>query len=241
MTPTIAELLLMFPILCNVIKAPKPPEIYDYHTLRYLAYADESYDNSITKIGEAPVKSEEVINTNLGSDADDDADEDTTETIQKKTIYTMTESELNALSLKQKAKLLHMNKKTFKTFVKLVNRESGPKMQDKILVAAVVWNRKYCKQYPDTIKKVMYQGGQFTMRGQKKTVIHGNVNDKKAQLAILLAYWMVHTNQIPHNVMNFNSISYRQGSPSRFKRYKHYNNYFLKDTRCHCKWCSECS
>ena len=158
---------------------------------------------------------------------------------QKKTIYTMTESELNALSLKQKAKLLHMNKKTFKTFVKLVNRESGPKMQDKILVAAVVWNRKYCKQYPDTIKKVMYQGGQFTMRGQKKTEIHGDYKDKKAQLAILLAYRMVHNNQIPHNVMNFNSISYRQGSPARFKKYKHYNNYFLRDTKCHCKWCTE--
>ena len=114
-------------------------------------------------------------------------------------------------------------------------------MKDKIMVAAVVWNRKYCKQYPNTIKKVMYQGGQFTLRGQKKTVIHGNVNDKQAQLAILLTYRQLHLNQIPHNVMNFNSISYRQGSPKRFKRYKHYNNYFLKDTRCHCKWCAECS
>ena len=157
----------------------------------------------------------------------------------KKPIFTMTESELNALSINQKAKLLHMNKKTFRTFVKLVNREAGPKMQDKILVAAVVWNRKYCKQYPDTVRKVMYQGGQFTMRGQKKTEIHGNVNDKEAQLAILLAYRKVHNNEIPHNVMNFNSISYKQGSPNRFKRYKHYNNYFLRDTKCKCKWCSQ--
>jgi hypothetical protein len=159
----------------------------------------------------------------------------------KKTIYTMSESELNALSLKQKAKLVHMNKKTFKTFVKLVNRESGPKMQDKILVAAVIWNRKYCKQYPNTIKKVMYQGGQFTLKGQKKTVIYGNYKDKKAQLAILLAYRQVHTDQIPHNLMNFNAISFRYSDSKRFKKYKHYNNYFVKDTRCKCAWCTDCS
>ncbi len=238
MPQTIAELLLLFPIFCNTIRAPKPPERYDaIFKLRATSFYEEVDDKTVTKIAEAPVKSEEPM---PGATQDNDEDEDSEPLVPlKKTIYTMTESELNALSLKQKAKLLHMNKKTFKTFVKLVNREAGPKMQDKIMVAAVVWNRKYCKQYPDTIKKVMYQGGQFTMRGQKKTVIHGNHNDKKAQLAILLAYRMVHTNQIPHNVMNFNSISYRQGSPSRFKRYKHYNNYFLRDTRCHCKWCSE--
>lgn len=160
---------------------------------------------------------------------------------EKKTVYNMSVEELNALSLNQKAKLIHMNKKTFKTFVKLVNREAGAKMNDKIMVAAVVWNRKYCKQYPDTVRKVMYQGGQFTLRGQKKTEIHGNVNDKKAQLAILLAYRMLKSNQLPHNVHHFNSISFRQGSPARFKRYKHYNNYFVGDTKCNCNWCSACS
>lgn len=155
----------------------------------------------------------------------------------EKTIYTMSVDELDALSLKQKAKLIKMNKKTFKTFVKLVNREAGPKMNDKILVAAVVWNRKYCKDYPDTVRKVMYQGGQFTLKDQKKTVIHGNHNDKDAQLAILLAYRMVKTNQIPHNLKNFNSISYRYSDSKRFKKYKHYNNYFVQDTRCKCAWC----
>ena len=233
MPQTIAELLLMFPIFCNVIRAPQPPERYDeLYKLRTTHYCEEVYDKDVTKIAEAPVKSKELTPTETEDDSEP-------EVPQKKTIYNMTESELNALSLNQKAKLLHMNKKTFKTFVKLVNREAGTKMQDKILVAAVVWNRKYCKQYPDTVRKVMFQGGQFTMRGQKKTEIHGNVNDKQAQLAILLAYRRVKTNQIPHNVMNFNSISYRQGSPARFKRYKHYNNYFLRDTKCHCKWCSE--
>ena len=231
MTPTIAELLLIFSISFTGLRAPQPPEQIIPGRIPYMAVAKEE-----TKV-EVPekLKGHEIDI----EEPDEDEDEDEPEVPQKKTIYTMTESELNALSLSQKAKLLHMNKNTFKTFVKLVNREAGPKMQDKILVAAVVWNRKYCKQYPDTVKKVMYQGGQFTMRGQKKTVIHGNAKDKKAQLAILLAYRMVHNNQIPHNVMNFNSISYRQGSPARFKKYKHYNNYFLRDTKCHCKWCSE--
>ena len=157
---------------------------------------------------------------------------------EKPTIYNMTEAELNALTITQKAKLLKMNKKTFKTFVKLVNREAGPKMQDKILVATVVWNRKYCSQFPDTVKKVMFQPGQFTLKGDTKTVIYGNVNDKKAQLAILLAYRQLHTNKIPHNVLYFNSISYKTKNPKRYIKYKHYNNYFIKDSKCKCGWCT---
>jgi hypothetical protein len=233
---TILELLVAFPMIVNFIKTPQPPERLDRFLLSYplVCYENDTKLDATNKKLEENHKNPIDVFGDLAVPKDDDKPE-------KKTIYNMSESELNALSLKKKAKLLHMNKKTFKTFVKLVNREAGPKMQDKILVAAVVWNRKYCKQYPNTVRKVMYQGGQFTVRGQKKTVIYGDANDKKAQLAILLAYRMVKTNQIPHNVMNFNSISYRQGSPSRFKRYKHYNNYFLKDTRCKCSWCKESS
>lgn len=227
---TILELLVAFPMFINFIKTPQPPERLDQFVLPcpIICYENETKDQAISK------KLEEHQKAHIKESNFEDS-----EPLIKKTIYNMTESELNALSLTQKAKLLHMNKKTFKTFVKLVNREAGSKMQDKILVAAVVWNRKYCKDYPDTVKKVMYQGGQFTMRGQKKTEIHGNVNDRKAQLAILLAYRLVKTNQIPHNVKNYNAISFKYGDSQRFKRYKHYNNYFVKDTRCKCSWCKQ--
>lgn len=149
----------------------------------------------------------------------------------KKSIYNMTAAELNKLSVKKKAKLIHMSVKTFKTFTKLVSRESGPKMQDKIMVAVVVFNRKYSKQFPNKLWKVMHQRGQFALRGQKKTKINGNPHDKKAQLAILLAYRMVKLHQVPRNVLYFNSISYRTKNPKRFKRFKHYNNYFIIDTK----------
>ena len=227
---TILELLVAFPMFINFIKTPQPPERLDRFILPcpIICYENETKDQTISK------KLEEHQKEHI-----EEPDLDDSEPLIKKTIYNMTESELDALSLKQKAKLLHMNKKTFKTFVKLVNREAGSKMQDKILVAAVVWNRKYCKDYPDTVRKVMYQGGQFTMRGQKKTEIHGNANDKKAQLAILLAYRLVKTNQIPHNVKNYNAISFKYGDSQRFRRYKHYNNYFVKDTRCKCEWCKQ--
>lgn len=230
---TILELLVLFPMFMNVLKAPQPPERFDCWQRAVIFYEKEA-DTNGKKFEENQKHKHPDLEFFNSIELED---------IQpaKKTIYTMTESELNALSLSQKAKLLHMNKKTFKTFVKLVNREAGPKMQDKILVAAVVWNRKYCKQFPDTVKKVMYDPGQFVLQGQKKTEIHGDYKDKKAQLAILLAYRQVHNNQIPHNVQYFNNISYRMGNPNRFKRYKHYNNYFVKDTRCKCKWCAECS
>jgi len=234
---TILELLVVFPMLANLMKAPQPPERLDRSIMPYIVVCNEDdtkHDVTNRKLEEN--QKEHVAESDNTEGADDED-----QPIVKKTIYNMTESELNALSLSKKAKLLHMNKKTFKTFVKLVNREAGPKMQDKIMVAAVVWNRKYCKQFPNTVKKVMFEPGQFALRGQKKTEIHGDYKDKKAQLAILLAYRQVHTNQIQHNVLYFNCISYKMGNSKRYQRYKHYNNYFVKDVKCKCKWCSECS
>ena len=232
---TILELLLTLSMFNNLIKVPQPPERLDRSIFACPVACVDTGD----KLQDSSKKLEEIQKTEPTEETDSTSEE--TQKPKKKTIYTMTTSELNALSLKKKAKLVHMSKKNFKTFVKLVNRESGPKMQDKILVAAVVWNRKYCKDYPKTVKKVMFQGGQFALKGQKKTVIHGNYKDKDSQLAILLAYRLVHTNQIPHNVKNFNSISYRYKDSKRFTRYRHVNNYFVHDNRCKCKWCKETS
>lgn len=154
---------------------------------------------------------------------------------ENRTIYNMSEGELNSLSIKQKAKLVHTSVKSFKLMTKVVNHEAGSKMEDKIAVAAVIWNRRYCSQFPDTIRKVLGQDGQFY---DVERTRDGSSSDKKAQLAILLAYRQVHTKQIPHNVLYFNAISYRTKNPKRFTKYKYYNNYFIKDSKCKCKWCS---
>lgn len=151
------------------------------------------------------------------------------ETVKAKTLYTMTNAELNALSVKKKAKLVHMSVKIFKEMSRVVAGESGPKLEDKVMVAVVIFNRKQCKQFPNTIRKVIKQPGQFCF---------GRSNDKKAQLAILLAYKRIKTGKVPHNVLYFNGISYRTRSPKRFVKYKHVNNYFLIDKKCKCKWCN---
>ena len=153
----------------------------------------------------------------------------------KKTIYNMTLAELNALSVKKKAKLVHMSKKSFKMMTKVVNHEAGPKMEDKILVAAVIFNRVHCKQFRNSVRKVITEPGQFYNINSKRS---GSSKDKKAQLAILLAYRQIKQGKIPHNVLYFNSISYRTRSPKRFTRYRHVNNYFIKDSKCKCKWCN---
>lgn len=220
---TILELLVVFPLFTNFMKVPQPPERVGFNDAVFPYATVVLNDDTESEIPEK-IEEEKITPTPKAS--------------KKKTIYNMTEEELSALSIKKKAKLVHMSKKTFKTFTKLVSRESGPKMQDKIMVAAVVWNRKYCKQFPNTVKKVMYEPGQFTLRGQKKTVIHGNYKDKDAQLAILLAYRKVNTGKIPHDVLYFNCISYKIGSKKRYKKYKHYNNYFIRDVKCNCKSCS---
>lgn len=154
---------------------------------------------------------------------------------EKKTIYNMTTKELNALSIKQKAKLVGISVKEFKMMAEVISHEAGLKMNDKICVAATIWNRKYCKQFNNSIKGVITEPGQFYDLSRDKS---GNHKDKKAQLAILLAYRKVHKFEIPHNVLYFNSIGFGSKNRNRYKKYKHYNNYFLKDTYCHCKWCS---
>ena len=153
----------------------------------------------------------------------------------KKTIYNMTLAELNALSVKKKAKLVKMTTKSFKEMTRVVNHEAGPRMEDKILVAAVIFNRVHCKQFRNSVIKVINEPGQFyDVKGTRS----GSSKDKKAQLAILLAYKRIQQGDIPHNVLYFNSISFRTKNPKRFTKYKHINNYFIKDSKCKCKWCN---
>ena len=118
-----------------------------------------------------------------------------------KMLYNMTDAELNALSVKKKAKLVHLSVKSFKEMTKVVNHEAGPKMEDKKLVAAVIFNRVHCKQFRNTVIKVINEPGQFY---DVKHTRSGSSKDKKAQLAIVLAYRDIKLGKIPHNVLYFN-------------------------------------
>ena len=149
-------------------------------------------------------------------------------------LYTLSDGELSALSLKQKAKLVGISKKSFKMMASVVDHESGPKMQDKVMVAAVIINRVHCKQFRNTVQKVINEPGQFY---DLKKDHSGSYKDKKAQLAVLIAYREIARGNIPHNVLYFNGISFYTKNRSRYKKYKHYNNYFIKDTGCKCAWC----
>lgn len=152
----------------------------------------------------------------------------------KADIFSMSDAELNALSLSQKAKIVHISKSSFKMMTKVVNHEAGNKMEDKILVASVIWNRVNCKQYDNSVKRVLNDGGFYNLKTGG-----GSSKDKKAQLAILFAYRDLHNGDIAHNVLYFNCISYKTKNPNRYKKYKHVNNYFIRDTKCKCKWCSQ--
>lgn len=154
---------------------------------------------------------------------------------EPKTLYNMTNAELSALPLKKKAKLVHMSKKSFKEMTKVINHEAGPKMEDKILVAAVIFNRVHCSQFRNSVIKVINEPGQFY---DVKHTRAGSSKDKKAQLAILLAYRRIKQGKIPHDVLYFNSISYRTKNRRRYVKYKHVNNYFIRDSKCKCKWCN---
>lgn len=154
---------------------------------------------------------------------------------EPKTLYNMTNAELSALPLKKKAKLVHMSKKSFKEMTKVINHEAGPKMEDKIFVAVVIFNRVHCSQFRNSVIKVINEPGQFY---DVKHTRSGSSKDKKAQLAILLAYRRIKQGKIPHDVLYFNSISYRTKNRRRYVKYKHVNNYFIRDSKCKCKWCN---
>ena len=154
---------------------------------------------------------------------------------ESKTLYNMSDEELYNLSVKKKAKLVHLSVKSFKEMTKVVNHEAGPKMEDKKLVAAVIFNRVHCSQFRNSVIKVLNEPGQFYDLKHSRS---GSSKDKKAQLAILLAYRDINLGKIPHNVLYFNCISYKTKNPSRFIKYKHYNNYFIRDSKCKCKWCN---
>lgn len=151
-----------------------------------------------------------------------------------KNIYNMSRKQLNALSVREKAKLVGLSVSEFKTMTSVINHEAGTKMDDKILVAAVIWNRKKCKQFNNSIKGVITEPGQFYDISKDRS---GSSKDKKAQLAILLAYKQINQGKIPHNVLYFNSISFGTKNPRRYQKYRYVNNYFIKDSQCKCSWC----
>ncbi len=155
---------------------------------------------------------------------------------KKINIMKLSEKQMKKLTLNQKAKAVGLSVKAFKNMTSVINHEAGTQMEDKILVAAVIWNRVRCEKFPNSVNKVINQSGQFYDIKKDKS---GSWEDKKAQLAILIAYKRLKKKQIPHNLLFFNSISYNTKNKRRYKPYKHYGNYFLKDSYCWCDWCKK--
>lgn len=241
-----ATLMLVVMLFSLQVAEPKAP--YDftdmYAICDRLSFAEETTETTEntnetteeTQPTESTNPHEITDNSVLGEPAGDTLEVFTELVLpEKKTVFNMTTAEMNKLSIKQKAKLVGISVKEFKMMTEVINHEAGQKMNDKICVAATIWNRKYCKQFPNSIKKVINQPGQFYNLSKDRS---GSSKDKKAQLAILLAYKKLHEGKIPHNVLYFNNIGFGSRDRKRYTKYKHYNNYFLKDSYCHCKWCS---
>lgn len=241
MTYALAMLFLAHPL--HAVRTTNPSE-----------QPEPATTTAITETTESELPSESVPNESTPSESTTGTSESSGETednfdveimnelvgdlqetpVQKKTVMNMSKKELNALSIKEKAKLVGISVNEYTMMTEVITHEAGNQMNDKILVAAVIWNRKYCKQFKNSIKGVINEPGQFYNLKKDRS---GRANDKKAQLAILLAYKQIKQGKIPHNVLYFNSISYHTKNPNRYKKYKHYANYFIKDTHCKCKWC----
>ena len=135
---------------------------------------------------------------------------------------------------KAKASIVGLSMTEFDLFARVVQAEgdiNGNDLTDKVLVACVIWNRLYCKHYPNTITRVVTQRGQFEVI--ENGLASRRRRTKDSEWAIMVAYMLVRNNDISPHLMAFNCINYNKGYAPYF-----YNggNYFSCGT-CNCSRC----
>ncbi|SCW59890.1 Cell Wall Hydrolase [Ruminococcaceae bacterium YRB3002] len=135
---------------------------------------------------------------------------------------------------KAKASIVGLSMDEFDLMARVIQAEGdikGDDLTDKVLVACVIWNRLYCKKYPNTITRVVTQRGQFEVI--ENGLASRRRRTKDSEWAIMVAYMLVKNNDISPHLMAFNCINYNKGYAPYF-----YNggNYFS----CGACTCSRC-
>lgn len=100
----------------------------------------------------------------------------------------------------------------FEYFAQVVEAESDGRVEyhdGKLYVAACIWDRINSSYFPDTVRGVLDQSGQFS-------TTYGGSCRKSAtsasRYAILEAYYQLQSGDIPTNILYFNCIGYNYGT-----------------------------
>lgn len=138
------------------------------------------------------------------------------------------------MSATAKAKIVDLSMKDFDFFARVVQAEGdirGDDLTDKVLVACVIWNRLYCKKYPNSIPKVLRQRGQFEV--VENGLAARRKRTKDSEWAIMVAYMLVRRNDISPHLMAFNCVNYNHG----YAPYFYYGGNYFSCGVCHCSRC----
>lgn len=125
---------------------------------------------------------------------------------------TTTEEHLEMFTDSQMAAMCGLDEDEFEYFAQVVEAESDGRTEyheGKLYVAACIWDRINGPYFPNTVRGVLDQSGQFT------TTYRGSCSKRAtpaSRLAVLEAYYLLQNGDIETNILYFNCIGYSYGS-----------------------------
>lgn len=126
--------------------------------------------------------------------------------------YCVTEEQRLNSSTECKCSATPLTLEEFKFFARVVEAESdrSASRDGKRLIACVIINRTFnSTSFPDTVTGVLTQSGQFAVVQSGRCNVQST---KESELAIVEAFEMVANEEVPANLLFFNSIGYN-GTP----------------------------
>lgn len=126
----------------------------------------------------------------------------------------MTEEQQYNAEIKYKANAVRLSVEDFELFARVVEAESDGKGWDgytnegRIYVACCIWDRVYDEGFPNTVREVLTQSGQFT------TVSGGKCRKNStlaSEWAIIVGRFALASGEVPTNMLYFNCIGYFRG------------------------------
>lgn len=137
--------------------------------------------------------------------------------------FNMSEEQRIAIPTNQMVYMVGLSEDEFNYFAQVVEAESDRSegcTDGKIYVAACIWDRINSDIFPDTLRGVLDQSGQFSTTSGGSCWISKTPG---SELAIVEAYYQLQSGNIPTNILYFNCIGYNYG-----KAYgKIGDNYFM--------------
>lgn len=129
-------------------------------------------------------------------------------------IWQMCRTETQQLQMSDRVKCAAtpLNIDEFRFMARCVEAESDrtTSRDGKRLIACVIINRAFnSDDFPDTVTEVLTQAGQFSVVSGGRCAV--NATDE-SELAIVEAFQMVANDEVPDNLLYFNSIGYN-GTP----------------------------